>query len=417
MVKKPAALSAKTSDTASKSIQQSEAVARDGDIHVNVEVGGFTGSGVRRQAMFWTGTLIIFLLFLVVFSPVLLPFVAGMALAYFLDPVADRLEKLGLSRLAATILILLLFLMILVVGLMIIIPILATQLVDFISKLPDYISQLQALMANENSQWLKRYIGIDSSVIQENLSALLQQGAGFLSTLLQSLWNSGKSLIDIAGLFIVTPVVAFYMLLDWDRMVDRIDSWVPRKQLYTVRGIARDMDAAVAGFVRGQGTLCLILGTYYAIGLTLTGLNFGLLIGFFAGLISFIPYIGSFVGLALAIGVALVQFWPDWIMIVAVAGVFFLGQFVEGNILQPKLVGSSVGLHPVWLMFALFAFGSLFGFTGMLVAVPAAAAVGVLVRFALNRYLHSPMYDPVYKRSEPDEGLLIEAGDNAGKEK
>ncbi|WP_445253608.1 AI-2E family transporter [Ochrobactrum sp. MYb379] len=417
MVKKPAALSAKTSDTASKSIQQSEAVARDGDIHVNVEVGGFTGSGVRRQAMFWTGTLIVFLLFLVVFSPVLLPFVAGMALAYFLDPVADRLEKLGLSRLAATILILLLFLMILVVGLMIIIPILATQLVDFISKLPDYISQLQALMANENSQWLKRYIGIDSSVIQENLSALLQQGAGFLSTLLQSLWNSGKSLIDIAGLFIVTPVVAFYMLLDWDRMVDRIDSWVPRKQLYTVRGIARDMDAAVAGFVRGQGTLCLILGTYYAIGLTLTGLNFGLLIGFFAGLISFIPYIGSFVGLALAIGVALVQFWPDWIMIVAVAGVFFLGQFVEGNILQPKLVGSSVGLHPVWLMFALFAFGSLFGFTGMLVAVPAAAAVGVLVRFALNRYLHSPMYDPVYKRSEPDEGLLIEAGDNAGKEK
>lgn len=417
MVKKPAALSAKTSDTASKSIQQSEAVARDGDIHVNVEVGGFTGSGVRRQAMFWTGTLIVFLLFLVVFSPVLLPFVAGMALAYFLDPVADRLEKLGLSRLAATILILLLFLMILVVGLMIIIPILATQLVDFISKLPDYISQLQALMANENSQWLKRYIGIDSSVIQENLSALLQQGAGFLSTLLQSLWNSGKSLIDIAGLFIVTPVVAFYMLLDWDRMVDRIDSWVPRKQLYTVRGIARDMDAAVAGFVRGQGTLCLILGTYYAIGLTLTGLNFGLLIGFFAGVISFIPYIGSFVGLALAIGVALVQFWPDWIMIVAVAGVFFLGQFVEGNILQPKLVGSSVGLHPVWLMFALFAFGSLFGFTGMLVAVPAAAAVGVLVRFALNRYLHSPMYDPVYKRSEPDEGLLIEAGDNAGKEK
>ncbi|MEJ5079529.1 AI-2E family transporter [Ochrobactrum sp. MYb379] len=382
-----------------------------------MEVGGFTGSGVRRQAMFWTGTLIVFLLFLVVFSPVLLPFVAGMALAYFLDPVADRLEKLGLSRLAATILILLLFLMILVVGLMIIIPILATQLVDFISKLPDYISQLQALMANENSQWLKRYIGIDSSVIQENLSALLQQGAGFLSTLLQSLWNSGKSLIDIAGLFIVTPVVAFYMLLDWDRMVDRIDSWVPRKQLYTVRGIARDMDAAVAGFVRGQGTLCLILGTYYAIGLTLTGLNFGLLIGFFAGLISFIPYIGSFVGLALAIGVALVQFWPDWIMIVAVAGVFFLGQFVEGNILQPKLVGSSVGLHPVWLMFALFAFGSLFGFTGMLVAVPAAAAVGVLVRFALNRYLHSPMYDPVYKRSEPDEGLLIEAGDNAGKEK
>ncbi len=188
MAKKPAP----ARDTTTKTIQQAEAVARDGDIHVNVEVGGFTGSVVRRQAMFWTCTAAIFLLFLVIFSPVLLPFVAGMALAYFLDPVADRLERLGLSRLAATIVILLVFLMILVVGLMIIIPVLATQLADFISKLPDYISQLQALLANENSSWLKRYIGIDSSVIQENLSTLLQQGAGFLSTLLQSLWNSGN---------------------------------------------------------------------------------------------------------------------------------------------------------------------------------------------------------------------------------
>ncbi|MFC0246528.1 AI-2E family transporter [Falsochrobactrum ovis] len=386
----------------------------EGDIHVNVEVGGITSTALRRQAIFWLLTMALFILFLVIFSSILLPFVAGMALAYFLDPVADRLEGLGLSRLAATIVILVIFLIALVVGLMIIIPILATQLVELIAKLPDYISQLQSVLANEKSQWLKRYIGMDSSVIRDNLSSLLQQGAGFLSTLLQSLWNSGKSLIDIAGLFVVTPVVAFYMLLDWDRMVERIDSWIPRAQLHTIRGIAREMDAAVAGFIRGQGTLCLILGSYYAIGLTLTGLNFGLLIGFFSGLISFIPYVGSFVGLALALGVALVQFWPDWIMVVAVAVVFFTGQFVEGNILQPKLVGSSVGLHPVWLMFALFAFGSLFGFTGMLVAVPAAAAVAVLVRFVLNRYLQSPMYDPAYTKAGPDEGALIEVGENAG---
>jgi len=386
----------------------------EGDIHVNVEVGGITSTALRRQAIFWLLTMALFILFLVIFSSILLPFVAGMALAYFLDPVADRLEGLGLSRLAATIVILVIFLIALVVGLMIIIPILATQLVELIAKLPDYISQLQSVLANEKSQWLKRYIGMDSSVIRDNLSSLLQQGAGFLSTLLQSLWNSGKSLIDIAGLFVVTPVVAFYMLLDWDRMVERIDSWIPRAQLHTVRGIAREMDAAVAGFIRGQGTLCLILGSYYAIGLTLTGLNFGLLIGFFSGLISFIPYVGSFVGLALALGVALVQFWPDWIMVVAVAVVFFTGQFVEGNILQPKLVGSSVGLHPVWLMFALFAFGSLLGFTGMLVAVPAAAAVAVLVRFVLNRYLQSPMYDPAYTKAGPDEGALIEVGENAG---
>ncbi|ENT06233.1 AI-2E family transporter [Brucella sp. 63/311] len=413
MVKKPTP----ARQTVTKTIRQSETIGRNGDIHVNVEVESFSGASVRRQAGFWLGAMAFFVLFLVVFSSVLLPFVAGMALAYFLDPVADRLEKVGLSRLAASIVILLIFLMILLIGLMIVVPILATQLADFISNLPGYITQLQSLLANRDSEWLKKYIGIDSTVIQQNLSSLLQQGAGFLSTLLQSLWNSGKSLIDIAGLFVVTPVVAFYMLLDWDRMVNSIDSWVPRKQLHTVRRIAREMNAAVAGFIRGQGTLCLILGTYYAIGLTLTGLNFGLLIGFFAGLISFIPYIGSFVGLALAIGVALVQFWPDWIMVCTVAAVFFLGQFIEGNILQPKLVGSSVGLHPVWLMFALFAFGSLFGFTGMLVAVPAAAAVGVLVRFALNSYLRSPMYDPANHRSNPDAGPLIEAGDNTGREK
>lgn len=384
----------------------------ESDIHVDVQVSRM-GDAVWRQAAFWLAAMAAFLLFLVVFSSILLPFVAGLALAYFLDPVADRLERFGMSRLAATIVILLVFLIGLVLGLMIVVPILATQLADFISRLPVYITQLQSLVANKNSQWLKNYIGIDSSVIQGNLSSLLQQGAGFLTTLLQSLWNSGKSLIDIAGLFVVTPVVAFYMLLDWDRMVNSIDSWVPRDHLQTVRRIAREMNAAVAGFIRGQGTLCLILGTYYAVGLTLTGLNFGLLIGFFAGLISFIPYIGSFVGLALAIGVALVQFWPDWVMIASVAVVFFIGQFIEGNILQPKLVGSSVGLHPVWLMFALFAFGSLFGFTGMLVAVPAAAAVGVLVRFALNSYLHSPMYHATPDR--PDEGVMIDATDMTGK--
>ena len=156
--------------------------------------------------------------------------------------------------------------------------------------------------------------------------------------------------------------------------------------------IATDINTATAGFVRGQGTLCLVLGVIYAVGLTLTGLNFGILIGLFAGLISFIPYVGSLVGLVLAVGVAFVQFWPDWTMVAAVAGVFFVGQFIEGNILQPRLVGKSVGLHPVWLMFALFAFGALFGFVGLLIAVPAAAAVAVLVRFAIARYLESPLY-------------------------
>ena len=190
----------------------------------------------------------------------------------------------------------------------------------------------------------------------------------------------------------MTPVVAFYMLLDWDRMVAKVDSWVPREHVATVRAIASDINTSSAGFVRGQGTLSLALGIYYAIGLTITGLNFGILIGLFAGLISFIPYVGSLVGLVLSVGLAIIQFWPDYFMIGAVALVFIVGQFVEGNILHPLLVGKSVGLHPVWLMFALFAFGALFGFVGLLIAVPAAAAVAVLVRFAINRYLESPLY-------------------------
>jgi predicted PurR-regulated permease PerM len=346
----------------------------------------------RRQVLFWIGAAALFVLFLYVFSSILLPFFAGMILAYFLDPVADRLERLGLSRLAATIFILVCFLLALVLGLILVIPILASQLADFIARIPDYFSRLQDLLTNIDPALLGETIGVNPEGLREGLNSLMTQGAGFLTTLFQSIWNSGRTLVDIAGLFVITPVVAFYMLLDWDRMVETVDGWVPRDHLHEVRQIATDIDRAVAGFVRGQGTVCLILGVFYAIGLTVVGLNFGLLIGLFVGLISFIPYVGSLIGLVLSLGVALVQFWPEWQWVVAVAVIFFTGQFFEGNILQPKLVGKSVGLHPVWLMFALFAFGALFGFVGLLVAVPAAAAVGVLARFAVSRYLASPLY-------------------------
>lgn len=355
-------------------------------------VGRAAIGALRRQIVFWLAAASFFILFLYVFSSILLPFVAGMALAYFLDPVADRLESLGLSRLLSTIVILIAFLLTFIVALMVVVPLLASQLNDFIARIPGYIAELQGLLARFDPNWLRDAIGVDSTNIREGLTALLQQGAGFLTTLLQSVWNSGKALIDIAGLFIVTPVVAFYMLLDWDHMIAKVDGWIPRDHVHTVRALASDINRSVAAFVRGQGTVCIILGLFYAIGLTLVGLNFGLLIGLFAGLISFIPYVGSLVGFVLALGVAVVQFGSDWIWIAATAGVFFAGQFIEGNILQPKLVGASIGLHPVWLMFALFAFGSLFGFVGLLVAVPASAAVGVLVRFAIDRYLDSPLY-------------------------
>ncbi len=361
-------------------------------------------ASLRRQAIFWLATLLAFGLFLYVFRGILLPFVAGMALAYFLDPVADRLESWGVSRLMATILILVAFLLLFIVALMIVVPILATQASEFIQKLPDYVSQLQGLLASSDSSWLKDWIGLELPNLKQSLGGLLSEGAGLVGTLLLQVWNSGKALADIASLFVITPVVAFYLLLDWDRMVKTVDDWIPRNHLEAVREISADMDKAIAGFVRGQGSVCLILGIYYAAGLTLAGLNFGLLIGLFSGLISFIPYAGSLVGLVLAIGVALVQFWPDYVSIGIVLAVFFSGQFVEGNILQPKLVGKSVNLHPVWLMFALFAFGSLFGFVGLLIAVPASAALAVLVRFALRRYLDSDLYDDETASEAPADG-------------
>lgn len=349
-------------------------------------------AGLKRQALFWGIALALFIGFLMVFRTILLPFVAGMALAYFLDPVADRLERIGLSRIWATVVILIAFVIVFLLALVIIVPVLAGQVSEFIARLPVYVSQLQTLITSSGNGILPDWVGDQIAAIKENFSKYLAEGAGFLGSLFGQIWNSGKALVDILSLFVLTPVVAFYLLLDWDRMVAKVDSWIPRDHVQTVRNIAGEMDDAISGFVRGQGSLCIILALYYGIGLSLAGLNFGLLIGLFSGAVSFIPYIGSILGLILALGVALVQFWPDYPMVALVLAIFFSGQFIEGNILQPKLVGNSVGLHPVWLMFALVAFGALFGFVGLMVAVPAAAVVGVLVRFALARYLDSDLY-------------------------
>ena len=346
----------------------------------------------RRQAVFWLLAFAAFCLFLFVFRTILLPFIAGMALAYMLDPVADRLEAWGANRLLATALILIAFVLVFTVILLLLVPVLSNQLGGLIERLPGYVTSLQAQIADTQSPLLRRLIGEGTDNIRSNLDQIVREGAGWLTTVLGSIWNSGRALMDVLALLVITPIVAFYLLLDWDRMVAKLDSWVPLHQRQTVRDLARQMDRAIAGFVRGQGSVCLILGTFYAIALTAAGLNFGLLIGMIAGIISFVPFVGSIVGFVLAVGVALVQFWPDYIWVGLVGGIFALGQFIEGNFLQPKLVGASVGLHPVWLMFALSAFGVLLGFTGLLIAVPVAAALGVLVRFALSRYLQSPFY-------------------------
>lgn len=347
---------------------------------------------LRRQVQFWLLSLAAFILFMMLFSAVLLPFVAGMALAYLLDPVADWFERRGFSRLSATLMILLLFVIVLVVVLVLLVPVLGNQMLGFVEKLPGLVRSLQDLLTQNLGDRITKFSGLKVEDLQSSLGDIMGKAATWIGGVLKSVWSGGQALMSIISLFVVTPVVAFYMLLDWDHMVERIDSWLPRHHVETIRELAREMDSAVAGFVRGQVSVCLLLGLFYAVSLVMLGLNFGLLIGIGAGLVSFIPFVGAALGFIASMSVALVQFWPDWHWIAATAAVFAVGQFLEGNILQPKLVGESVGLHPVWLMFALFAFGYLFGFVGMLVAVPAAAMVGVLARFALRQYLASALY-------------------------
>jgi predicted PurR-regulated permease PerM len=370
---------------------------------------------LRNTVLFWTGAALAFGLLLYVFSSILLPFVAGMALAYLLDPVADRLERLGLSRAVATAVILVLFVMIALLALMIIVPVLGSQLQGLIANMPAYLDAAQRWLSHEAGTRVFKALRISATDIRGSLGALFSDSSAILTTLLSSVWNGGQTLISVISLLVVTPVVAFYMLLDWDRMVKTIDDNLPRHHRETIRALASEMNTNVANFVRGQVSVSALLGLFYAVSLSLAGLSFGLLIGLVAGLISFIPYLGSIVGGGLAIGVALYQFWPDWTWISVIVGIFVVGQFVEGNILQPKLIGSSVGLHPVWLMFALFAFGVLFGFVGLLVAVPAAASVAVLVRFAFAQYRASPFYslDPEIAASSPIDRIAPPRQDDA----
>ncbi|MFN0263309.1 AI-2E family transporter [Tepidamorphus sp. 3E244] len=345
-----------------------------------------------QQMKFWLLALVALLAMLWLFSGILLPFVAGMALAYLLDPLADRLEKY-MPRFVASLLILVVFTLLFVSTLLALVPVLASQFDGFIMRFPEYAQRMRELVDQWSStSWIGRFLQDSTQELEGNIGSVLQNVGAWVGTFLKSLLTGGMAVINTIALFVVTPVVAFYMLVDWDRMIEKVDGLLPRDHKKEIRRIMSDVDDAMAGFIRGQTFVCMILGAFYAIGLTLIGLNFGLLIGLGAGLISFIPYVGSLSGFIVAVGVALVQFWPDWPWIAATAGIFMAGQAIEGNILQPKLVGEHVGLHPVWLMFALFAFGYLFGFVGMLLAVPMAAALGVVARFAVEKYRESTLY-------------------------
>ncbi len=341
----------------------------------------------NRQLRFWGIGFAVMVLALWILGSTLLPFLLGAGLAYFLDPIADRLERLGLNRVWATALIGLTGVVAFVLILLLAVPALIEQGQGLVAAMPDYINGLIEFLS-------KRYPELfgENSPIKQNLSsveAMVRDGG---MTVLNQVLVGSLRIIDFFFLLIVTPVVAFYLLLDWDRMVAQINAILPRAHAPTIRRLARDIDVVLAGFVRGQLTVCLSLGIYYAVALVAIGLQFGFLVGLGAGLISFVPYVGSIVGLALAVGIALFQFWGDKFWIFVTIGIFLLGQFVEGNILSPNLVGRSVGLHPVWLILALSVFGALFGFTGLVVAVPVAAALGVIGRFLVEQYKASALY-------------------------
>lgn len=342
---------------------------------------------INFHGRFWAAVALIFFLALWFLGPVMLPFLVGGAIAYFLDPVADRLERLGLSRIAATTLITLAALVLFILLVLAVIPMLVGQLTALINAAPEISAKLTTQLITQFPE-----LSDSTSTMRQTLAEIAQTIQAKGGSLAQGVISSLLSVVSALLFIVIVPVVAFYLLVDWDHMIARIDGLLPRAQAPTIRQIAREIDAVLAGFVRGQVTVCLALGAYYATALMAAGLQFGLVIGAFAGAITVIPYIGSLLGGALAIGLAFYQFWGDWLQIGLIAFIFGLGQFIEGNVLTPRLVGKSVGLHPVWLMFALSVFGGLFGFVGMLVAVPLSATIGVLTRFVIARYQESRLY-------------------------
>lgn len=345
-----------------------------------------------QRASVWIAFFVVFVVTLALLRDVLFPFVAGFAIAYFLDPVCDRLEKAGLSRTLSTVVVTAVFFILFVLALALLAPLLYSQLVRFIQRLPGYIDTIEQKAAplidfvrlyfesGEGTQKVTKFLG-------ENLGGV----ANFVLKLFGNIAGGVEITLNLLSLFVITPIVAFYLLRDWDRIVERIDSWLPREHAATIRTQAALVDETLAGFVRGQSTVCLLLGLFYGIGLSLVGLDFGLIIGLGTGLVSFVPYFGMLIGFVVGMGLAIAQFNAVG-PVALVAAVFFIGQLIEGNFLTPKLVGDRVNLHAVWIIFALMAGGALFGFVGVLLAIPITAVIGVLIRFTLSRYLQSVMY-------------------------
>ena len=357
----------------------------------------------EAQIRFWLVGLAILLIAMYFLSGVLMPFAAGMAVAYLLDPTCDKLETWGLSRTMATVLVTLSFVLILLLIILLLGPLFVSQLLDLVESLPGIVEQLYMKMQGLVVE-LRDRLGSDFlASLRESLQGSVGSAAQWVTRLVGGVISGGVALVNLLSLLFITPIVAFYLLRDWDKLVARIDGWLPRHSRDTIVGLLTDVDAIIASYLRGQAMVCVILGGFYMVGLMLAGLQYALIVGLISGLLSFIPFVGSITGLVLSVGLALVQFDDIW-RVGIVAAIFFLGQFLEGNFITPKLVGDSTQLHPVWVIFALLAGGALFGFLGVLLAIPVAAVIGVLTRFALKRYLASSLYGNKEDRGGSGEG-------------
>lgn len=372
-----------------------------------------------HPAVFWTGVVIVFVACLALFRPILTPFVIGLLLAYLLNPLVVRLSRVGVGRTWASALVLVLAFVVFIGALLLLMPLLQQQIADLISKLPNLFGVVRDNVMSLIAFAQSRLSPETAAKVQDSVGGALGDAAGYLTKLLGGLvagiWTSGLAFVNVVSLLFITPLVAFYMLDDWDRIVSAIDNQIPRRNVATVRYLANDIDKHLAGYVRGVSTICLILAVYYGTALTLVGLDFGLIIGLLIGLLSFIPFVGAITGFVLSVGLALVQF-SEFTSVLLVVGIFVIGQVVEGNVLQPWLVGRSVNLHPVWIIFALLAGGTVFGFLGVLLGVPIAVVISVLLRFVFRRYRESPLYKeqalapPEAYRGTEGQGRLPVAG-------
>lgn len=347
---------------------------------------------VERQVLFWIAAAIALLLGIALLRDVLLPFVMGIAIAYFLNPMVERLNAWGMGRTAASALTVAFGAVVAVTACVLLAPAIAAQIQGLAAAMPSELERLRGLVDAWSREALgPAFPGLDASLTKAAQS-LSENWAGLAAWAASSLWSGGKALFNFASLLLITPLVVFYLLVDWHPMLERIDGWLPRDHAPQIRTLAGEMNASIAAFVRGQGTVCLILGIYYALGLSAIGLDYGLLVGLATGLLGFVPFVGWALGLLVSAALAAAKFWPDAMPLMLTVGLFLGGMALDAALLSPKIVGSKIGLHPVWLIFALIVFSYLFGFIGTLIAVPLAAALAVLVRFALDAYLDSEFY-------------------------